>query len=136
MKADKWLERINDWDKHQCKVRNMTYSMFFGPNADRYEFDFNLCSHKDGWQQYDTDQDASYFGVWVHMEGRLVVTFAEGDLTAVVCEDNAHLKAQLDSMAEFYGDPPPAFRVIDVEKGTMTHYFDIRPTVEVKDAEG
>ena len=31
----------------------------------------------------DTDQDAWYFGVWVHPITRRVVTYAEGDVTIV-----------------------------------------------------
>ena len=134
MNAEKWRERIKNWSNHQCKVGNTTYNVFVGPIAERYEYDFKLCQESDGWKQYDTDQDASYFGIWVHLEGRLVITFAEGDLSVVCCEDDAHLKAQLDSMAEFYGEPPPAFRVIDAD-GQQTHYFDERPTVGDGNAE-
>ncbi len=33
----------------------------FAP-ADRYTYDFGLCSYENGWAQVDTAQDASYFG--------------------------------------------------------------------------
>ena len=33
----------------------------FAP-ADRYVYDFGLCSYKNGCAQVDTAQDASYFG--------------------------------------------------------------------------
>ena len=32
----------------------------FAP-ADRYVYDFGLCSYEKGWAQVDTAQDASYF---------------------------------------------------------------------------
>ena len=35
-------------------------------DTDRYAFDFNLCEVKNGWRQYDTGNDAWYFGIWVH----------------------------------------------------------------------
>lgn len=91
----------------------------------RYVFDFNLHTAKDGWKQYDTDQDASYFGIWVHLEDRKIATFAEGDYYLVECPDDEHLKAELEDMAEFYGPPPPAFRVIDLN-GNITKIYDTR----------
>jgi len=95
----------------------------------RYYYDFGECSSANGWQQYDTAQDAWYFGVWVHVEERKVLTWAEGDETLVECPSLESFRAQLDSMAEFYGDPPPAFTVIDFETETITEVYDTRPTV-------
>ena len=94
--------------------------------ADRYKFDFGTCRHGTGWVQYDTDQDAHYFGVWVHPEKRLVFTYAEGDTSLVTCPTVESYKAELKSMAEFYGDPPPAFRVIGMN-GQRAEYYDTRP---------
>ena len=119
------------WDRFVVgRDSRKVYHSFIGPNADRYMFDFERCNSKDGWKQYDTDQDASYFGVWVHLKRHLVVTFAEGDLTLVVCYDDEAMKTELKSMGEFYGDPPPAFKVIDVEANTITHINDERPEVD------
>jgi len=42
----------------------------FEGDIDRYKFDFGLCSYSKGWIQFDTDQDAWYFGVWIHKEKR------------------------------------------------------------------
>ena len=93
---------------------------------ERYRYDFELCKHADGWLQYETNQDASYFGVWVHPERREIVTFAEGDETRVFCPTVDSYHAELADMAEFYGPPPPAFRTIDAD-GTLTEYYDRRP---------
>lgn len=46
----------------EVNERGNTIFRSFHP-ADRYQFDFNLCSKKKGWKQYDTSQDAWYFGV-------------------------------------------------------------------------
>jgi hypothetical protein len=112
---------------HTNERENKVRSAHIG--GDRYQFDFNICAIKDGWSQYDTNQDAWYFGVWVHVEGRITVTFAEGDFTLVECPTKNSFKAELADAAAFYGDPPPAFRCID-DDGSVTHFYDTRPTGE------
>jgi hypothetical protein len=96
--------------------------------GDRYQFDFKHCHPRNGWKQYDTDQDAWYFGVWVHSGRRQILTFAEGDLSLVTCPTTAHFQTELASMAEFYGESPPAFVAIDHETGSVTKFYDERPT--------
>ena len=96
----------------------------------RYLFDTKLCNSEDGWKQYDTEQDAWYFGVWVHIERRLIVTYAEGDVSVVYCLTTEALKNELKSMEDFYGSPPPAFRVYDIEAQTKTLVYDERPSVK------
>jgi len=105
---------------------NKVYRLHIG-SGERYDFDFEICTPAEGWKQYDTSQDAWYFGVWVHVEKRLTVTYAEGDVTVVVCPTLETFRAELADAEEFYGDPPPAFKVIDAD-GKITHYFDERPT--------
>lgn len=96
-------------------------------STERYLFDFRLCTPKKGWKQYDTNQDAWYFGVWVNRDKRVILTYAEGDITVVKCpaEDNYH--AELRHMDEFYGPPPPACVTIDYPTGKRTEYYDERP---------
>lgn len=98
-------------------------------DENRYRFDFGPCKGP-GWRQYDTDQDAWYFGVWVHLAEMLVVTFAEGDLSIWVADDVASLSAELDRMAAFYGEPPPAATVLDPDAGTITKLYDPRPSLD------
>jgi hypothetical protein len=111
-------------DRKNERGNDIYDSFIFG--TDRYIFDFDLCSHRNGWRQYDTDQDAPYFGVWVNPDRYLVVTYAEGDLSIVDCHNKEGLRAELASMAEFYGPPPAAFTVIDSENN-VTKYIDSRP---------
>jgi hypothetical protein len=97
----------------------------------RSDFDFGICSESKGWLQYDTDQDAWYFGVWVHRELRLTLTYAEGDVSLTVSPDDTAFARELKEMAEFYGEAPPAFTAFDMEPGTtnvtqVTHYVDNR----------
>jgi len=93
--------------------------------SDRYRYDFDLCSSKEGWKQYDTQQDASYFGVWVHPEKMMTVTYCEGDVSFVFCKDEDSYHAELSSMAEFYGDPP--YAAVSFGPEGTTYYYDERP---------
>ncbi len=88
-----------------------------GPCAERYTYDAAL-SPKDGWRQWDTSQDASYFGVWVNAKLRKTVTFAEGDVTIVTCPTAEAFKAEL---AAFYGPPPVALTII-TKDNTLEKY--------------
>ncbi len=92
----------------------------------RYVFDFNYLTRDEGWEQYDTDQDAAYFGIWVHEEDHKIITYAEGDLTEVICPDQESYAAELQSMNEFYGPAPPSYRVID-QDGSLTRIYVERP---------
>lgn len=96
-------------------------------HTDRYKYDFNVCSHNKGWVQYDTDQDAWYFGVWVHPIRREILTYAEGDVTHVKCTSTESYKQELKAMNDFYGSPPPAFICIDIDTKTITKVYDERP---------
>jgi len=95
---------------------------------DRYHYDFGQMTAKNGWKQYDTDQDASYFGVWVNIEKRQTFTFCEGDTTLVTCSTNEALQAELDDMADCYGELPHCAIGIG-QDGSVTKYYDQRPTL-------
>ena len=70
-------------------------------SGDRYPFDFNFC--KD-WLQYDTDQDACYFGIWVSKDKLRIITFTEGDLTIIRCKNIQSFNAEIGSMNKFYDE--------------------------------
>lgn len=103
----------------------------FHPMIDRYGFDTRHCAPGDGWEQYDTSQDASYYGVWVRLATRETVTYAEGDVTHVQAPTVEAFRAELAAMEAFYGAPPPWAKVIDTETGTITHYIAARPGTEL-----
>lgn len=92
--------------------------------GDRYLYDFDACTSEKGWQQFDTDQDASYFGVWVHREKRTTFTYAEGDRTLVVCEDDDHFREEIADMERCYGSPPPA--MVGYGDDGRTEYYSPR----------
>ena len=105
---------------------NVIHDMFL-PD-ERYSIDFADDFKSEGWKQYDTDQDAHYFGVWVNLKKRLTLTYAEGDWSLVVCQDDAHLKAELADMEQFYGPLPYCAVSYDMDGG-KTEYYDERPTL-------
>lgn len=107
-------------------IREAEVRRMFLP-SERYVIDFDEGLRE--WRQYDTRQDASYFGVWVHLGTLETLTYAEGDWSLVTCADRAGLRAELAAMAEFYGAPPPAAVAFGLD-GTRTDYFDPRPEVE------
>ena len=65
---------------------------------ERFFYDFSLI----GWENYDTPQDASYFGVWVNKNALSVITFAEGDEVRAIAPDQKAFEAELADMARFY----------------------------------
>lgn len=67
-------------------------------HSDRYRFDFNLCSARNGWAQVDTGQDASYFGTWAHPEQLQVVSYCEGDITVVTADNPQEFREELESI--------------------------------------
>tara|TARA_B100000686_G_C16291297_1_gene713790 strand:- start:211 stop:543 length:333 start_codon:yes stop_codon:yes gene_type:complete len=102
----------------------MVWTMFVH-HMDRYVFDFRHCKHEDGWRQFDTHQDASYFGIWIHDTRRTIVMYAEGDLTVTECADHEHFVTELEGLHAVYGAAPPAFMLFD-EHGQRTEVYDER----------
>lgn len=78
------------------------YYTAFNPMTDRYEFDFKQCTYANGWVQCDTYQDASYFGIWANLRDRKIVTYAEGDITRVECDDDAEFSTAMLNMLLAY----------------------------------
>ena len=95
--------------------------------GNRYKYDFHICTSEKGWIQYDTNQDAHYFGIWVNPERKEVFIYCEGDTSLVICKNEQTYKEELAGMAKFYGDPPPAFTAIDTTNKTITKYYVKRP---------
>ena len=56
-------------------------------SADRYKYDWGLCSYENGFSQVDTEQDASYYGTWANPTKFIIFNYCEGDCTTTVCDD-------------------------------------------------
>ncbi len=107
-----------EYNRHGSKITRDFYS------RDRYYYDNRLKS-EDGWEQYDTSQDAWYFGVWVNLRTRKTFTYCEGDLILVESPTQESFIAELKHMAECY-EPARAFSTVD-DDGTLTRHYCSRP---------
>lgn len=82
----------------------------FLPEGDRYLFDFRICTAAKGWAQFDTRQDAAYYGNWINPTSLELMSYAEGDVTRHTCESPAEFVAQVRSLAAWHleNDGKPA----------------------------
>ena len=95
----------------------------------RYFFDVIVCSPERGWEQFDTDQDFAYYGVWVNRSAMQVVTYAEGDLHFFQASSREGFAGEILDLCEFHKKQPPAF-IAYSEDGTKTEFYDRRITPE------
>jgi len=112
-------------EKQEVDEHGNTVERSFAPGS-RYYYDFE-CKRGDGWQQFDTDQDAWYFGIWCNPKKLQILTYAEGDEILIKCRNRESYNSELKAMEKFYGSPPPAFIAIDFDKRVRTEYYDERP---------
>lgn len=96
-----------------------------------YEFAHKLPAQ--GFQQYPTDQDAAWFGVWVNVTDRKVFTFAEGDCIMVSCATQAGFIKEMEHLKSCYGTPP-AFMWTRACNGIVTRHIESAPIVELLEA--
>ncbi|MFQ2239879.1 hypothetical protein ACK31Z_05980 [Aeromonas dhakensis] len=94
--------------------------------ADRYYYDRTLLTQ--GWQQYDTEEDAWYFGIWINTEKLETFTYAEGDTCHVMAPNVEAFRAELARLYQYHPQAP-AFIAIDPEAGVVTHHFETKPEV-------
>jgi len=100
--------------------------------SERYVIDFAEDYHDLGWQQFDTDQDAHYFGTWVNPKTLQELCYCEGDWSLVTCKDAGHYNAKIWSMIEFYGEGKIA-TVIDAENGSAVRFVQDRKKFFIKE---
>ena len=89
-------------DAQPNKNGNIVHRFFAA--TDRYLVDFAEDFTAEHWEQYDTDQDAHYFGVWVNPDSLRILSYAEGDWTLVTCLDSEAFNAEIEDMNAFYGE--------------------------------
>lgn len=80
----------------------MKTKRFFNGMTDRYSFDGGLCSARNGFAQVDTKQDASYYGNWANPFTRTTVSYAEGDITIIECDDDAEFVQKVRNDAAWH----------------------------------
>lgn len=103
--VDRWVQSIID-NGGDGVVNPHGNAVFrgFTPSEKRYLVDFCEARRAEGWEQFDTDQDAWYFGVWVNAKRMRMLSYAEGDWTVVVCVSRAAYIKELVDMCSFYGE--------------------------------
>ena len=102
-------------------ARGSYFEQLFHCDSCRYTVESSLSLSFKGWQQWDTDQDAWYYGVWVNFARRMIVSYAEGDLYIQISLDDGSYRAELASLREFHGEAPVTAWAID-EDGAKTEY--------------
>ncbi len=83
-------------------LESMNKTELFDGEMNRYSFDFGHCRLNDGWAQLDTEQDFSHYGNWAHPERLHIVSFAEGDITVIKCEDSDEFRNRIEEIAAFH----------------------------------
>ena len=100
-KSSKECQEDQSWRAPRIKDEHRTiYGMFFP--TERYIIDFAEDYHEGGWQQFDTYQDAPYFGVWNSEKLMMVLTYAEGDWSLVKCDNEAAYNKEMEDVENFY----------------------------------
>ena len=122
MKSVNWfcdkLREIGERDAEPNDRGNTIYRLCH--SSERYLIDFADNFTAEGWEQYDTDQDAPYFGVWLNRGSRTTLTYCEGDWCLVDCPTDQSYNLEVQNANEFYGEGRIAL-VID-QGGTSTEY--------------
>ena len=79
--------------------------------SDRYSFDWNQCSFKNGFAQIDTCSDASYFGQWANPETLEIVCYIEGDVIEKTADTPAEFVEELRSMKAWHIEQGERFAI-------------------------
>ena len=120
-----------DAEERSNEQGNRTREIFI--STDRYLFDFKLVFGEDAWSQFDTASDAHYFGVWVHKSERLVLCYAEGDLSLTRCLSAKAYDDEMESLCTFH-QPTPA--VVTFSEEGRTAYYQDRADFFIEPARG
>ncbi len=87
--------------------------------SDRYAFDCGECSPDKGFAQFDTREDANYYGQWVNPHVLKFVSYAEGDVTRQTCETDEEFVGLVRQAADFHGD-----RFLGIDPGFDEHLVE------------
>jgi hypothetical protein len=76
-----------------------------------------------GWRRYPTSSDAWYYGCWLNPVLRETLTYAEQDVSHVICDNEEQFQQELANMAQFHGTNRSPSAMGYGEDGS-TAYFD------------
>lgn len=112
-----WIKQHGEQDSGPNVRGNVVHRLHF--SSSRYPIDSADTFCAEGWEQFDTDQDAEYFGFWVNTRERLTLTYAEGDWHLVVCPTRETYLAEIQDAIRIYGEGYIA-KVIDCATTEVT----------------
>jgi hypothetical protein len=125
-------ERIEKGEfNEEVNVRGNTVLRGFHENGSRYIYDQRLLGENSGWQQFDTNQDAEYFGVWINPNKRETFTYCEQDLIHVKCPSNSSYNREIRDLVEHYTQAPSC-KTIGAD-GSVTEYYEDAPLLLPED---
>ena len=96
--------------------------------SDRYAFDFDECSLDKGYAQFDTREDASYYGQWVNPHTLEFISYVEGDVTRQTCDTQDEFAELVRKAVDFHGD-----RFLGIDPGFDDHLKDRFETLGIGD---
>lgn len=80
----------------------MNIERSFDMSVNRSFFDNIACSIKDDWVQIYTENDVSYYGIWINFSLMRITTFAEGDIIEVFYETKEEFITGIQQIVDFY----------------------------------
>lgn len=81
--------------------------------ADRYTYDFGICSFSNGFSQIDTGQDAWYYGNWANPFRLIVFSYCEGDCYATICDTVEEFRNEILAIKKYIIEAGYRFYGID-----------------------
>jgi hypothetical protein len=117
----KMVQRILDHGEtdREPNARDNTVHRYFW-SADRHVIDHASDFEKMGWEQFDTDQDDWYFGVWVNRKLLFTLSYSEGDWILVSSDSNAGYNREIQALIHYH-DEGVIMRSLDAD-GKLTTY--------------
>ena len=82
-------------------------------SADRYVYDFGMCSTKKGFAQVDTGQDAWYYGTWANPFKLIIFSYCEGDCTTTEAKTGEEFTEELRRIKAWQDESGHGFKGID-----------------------
>ena len=114
-KVVRWLQK----EKPETSRPGERVHRAFLPSS-RYAIDFAPDFKAEGWKQYDTNQDAEYYGVWVNAGQWMTLCYAEGDWARSTYAERDAYRDAVVRLGNFHGEGSVC-RTID-DDGTYTVY--------------
>ena len=79
-------------------------------------FDSKECKSSNGWAQFDTEEDASYFGQWINPFELKIVCYAEGDVSVRSCETEQEFIEDVSQRIEWHNNVS-GYKFIGIDPG-------------------